>query len=186
MQRQHKGTVVRIISAVVIFILASVLKVSFKVSLVMFIVAYIVAGVNVVKKSVLDIIDGEFFDENILMLIATIGALVTGQYIEAISVMIIYEIGEILQDKAVDDSKKAIEELMDVRPKYANLQQGNTIKKVLPQDVNIGDVIVVGAGESIALDGVVVKGESNIDFSSLTGESLPYYTDKKRASKCSF
>ena len=139
MLKEHIGTIVRIIVAVVVFILASVLKLSFNVSLIMFILAYIIAGVNVIKTSVLDIIDGDFFDENFLMLIATIGALVTGQYIEAISVMIIYEIGEMLHDKAVDDSKKAITELMDVRPNYANLQQGNTIKKVLPQDVNIDD-----------------------------------------------
>ena len=175
MLSENKGTIARIAVSVIIFGLINIIPVSSKLYVFMVLVAYLIAGVGVIKKSFKDITSGDFFDENFLMLVATVGALLTKQYIEAISVMIIYEIGEMLQDKAVDDSKQAITELMDVRPKYANLQCDGTIKKVLPKDVNVDDIIVVGAGEIIPLDGVIIKGESNIDLSSLTGESLPQY-----------
>lgn len=175
MLSENKNTIARIVLSIIIFGLINIVPIPTNIYLCMVLVAYLIAGVGVIKKSFKDVTKGDFFDENFLMLIATVGALLTEQYIEAISVMIIYEIGEMLQDKAVDDSKQAITELMDVRPKYANLQCDGVTKKVLPKDVNVDDIILVGAGESIPLDGVIVKGESNIDLSSLTGESLPQY-----------
>ncbi|MBP5426986.1 MAG: cadmium-translocating P-type ATPase, partial [Clostridiales bacterium] len=172
---RNGSTIFRIICAVVLAIVASRFDFGYNISLWIYVVAYLIAGVNVVKKSLFDILKGEFFDENFLMLVATIGAFVTQQYMEAILVMIIYEIGEILQDEAVDDSKKAIKDLIDQRPRYVSVQNDGMVTKAKPENVTLGEVIVVAAGESISLDGVIVKGHGNIDFSSLTGESVPKY-----------
>ena len=168
-------TIFRIIVVIVLFIVAKKLSAYVNVSHILIIVAYVVAGINVIKRSFAAIFSWELFDENFLMSVATMGALVTEQYAEAIAVMLIYEVGEMMQDKAVDDSKKAIINLIDTRPKYVSVKNGNNVVKARPENIKVGDIIVVGAGENVSLDGVVVAGKGNVDFSSLTGESIPKY-----------
>lgn len=175
MPAKRGSMIFRMTVAIVLYVVTIRLKLEYRISLALMVFAYLIVGINVIKKSFMDILRGEFFDENFLMLVATLGAFVTEQYIEAISVMIIYEIGEMLQDKAVDDSKEAIIGLIDKRPKYVNVVVDDNVIKVRPENVKVGDVVVLGAGESVSLDGVIVKGAGNIDFSSLTGESVPKY-----------
>lgn len=138
-----------------------------------FLVAYLIAGGDVLLKACKNIIKGKVFDENFLMSIATIGALTIGEYPEAVMVMILYQIGEFLQDKAVEKSKNSISSLMNLRPDYANVCKNDVISKKSPEEVNIGDIIVVKTGEKVALDGIITDGEAYIDTSALTGESYP-------------
>ncbi len=142
-----------------------------KVSL--FLISYLLIGRDVLIKSIRNIFKGQIFDENFLMSIATIGAISINQYPEAAAVMLFYEVGELLQDSAVDRSRKSIVDIMNIRPDYANLKSGEVIKKVSPEEVQVGQLIVVKPGEKIPLDGSVVQGESMVDTSSLTGESMP-------------
>jgi len=137
------------------------------------ILAYIVSGGNVVLKSFKNITRGNVFDENFLMTIATFGAFFIGEYSEAVAVMIFYQIGEYFQGRAINNSRKSIEGLMDIRPDFANIKIGSELKKVKPESVKVGAVIVVKPGEKIPLDGVVIKGHAALDTSALTGESLP-------------
>ncbi|WP_028855790.1 heavy metal translocating P-type ATPase [Psychrilyobacter atlanticus] len=137
------------------------------------VLAYIVSGGNVVLKSFKNITRGNVFDENFLMTIATFGAFFIGEYSEAVAVMIFYQVGEYFQGRAVNNSRKSIEGLMDIRPDFANIKTGNEMKKVKPESVKVGAVIVVKPGEKIPLDGVVIKGNAALDTSALTGESLP-------------
>ena len=136
-------------------------------------IAYIVSGGHVVLKSFKNIARGNIFDENFLMTIATFGAFFVGEYSEAVAVMIFYCVGEYFQEKAVNNSRKSIEGLMDIRPDFANIKIGNELKKVKPESVKIGTIIVVKPGEKIPLDGVVIDGNAALDTSALTGESLP-------------
>lgn len=175
MPAKRDSMIFRMTIAIVLYVVTVRFKLEYRISLALMVFAYLVVGINVIKESFVDILRGEFFDENFLMLVATLGAFVTEQYAEAISVMIIYEIGEMLQDKAVDDSKEAIIGLIDKRPKYVKVMIDDSVVKVRPENVKVGDVVVVGAGESVSLDGVIVKGAGNVDFSSLTGESVPKY-----------
>lgn len=138
----------------------------------LFIVAYIVVGGEVLTKAVKNIFRGQVFDENFLMTIATIGALAIGELPEAVGVMLFYQIGEFLQGVAVGKSRKSISELMDIRPDYANLKTGSEISVVSPKEVSIGEVIVIKPGEKVPLDGIVVEGNSMLDTSALTGESV--------------
>lgn len=138
----------------------------------LFIVAYIVVGGEVLTKAVKNIFRGQVFDENFLMTIATIGALAIGELPEAVGVMLFYKIGEFLQGVAVGKSRKSISELMDIRPDYANLKTGSEISVVSPKEVSIGEVIVIKPGEKVPLDGIVVEGNSMLDTSALTGESV--------------
>lgn len=142
-------------------------------SLILFILAYLVIGYDILFKSVKNILNGQVFDENFLMSIATLGAFIIGEYPEAVSVLIFYQIGEYFQDKAVNHSRQSITKLMDIKPEYANLDSNGISKKVLPEEINIGDLIIIKPGERVPLDGKVVKGNSMIDSSSLTGESIP-------------
>lgn len=144
-----------------------------QVEFVIFLVAYLLAGWEVLFRAIRNIIKGQVFDENFLMSIATIGAFAIGQYPEGVAVMLFYQAGELLQDIAVNRSRKSISALMDIRPDYANLKVGDEIRKVTPEEVGIGDLIVVKPGEKIPLDGKVVEGKSSLDTSALTGESLP-------------
>lgn len=134
-----------------------------------FFAAYIIAGLEVLKDALKNIIKGQVFDENFLMSIATIGAICVGEYPEAIMVMLLYRIGEYFQDKAVEKSRHSISELMDIRPDYANLDG----KKVSPESVKVGDIITVNTGEKVPLDGIISEGQASIDTSALTGESIP-------------
>lgn len=135
----------------------------------LFLVSYLLAGGDVLFKALRNIIKGQIFDENFLMGIATIGAICIKEYPEAVMVMILYQIGEYFQHRAVEKSRHSITELMDIRPDYANLNG----EKVSPKSVKIGDIIAVKTGEKIPLDGVVIEGEASIDCSALTGESVP-------------
>lgn len=144
-----------------------------KLKLAVLILAYVVSGGNVVLKSFRNIARGNVFDENFLMTIATFGAFFVGEYSEAVAVMIFYQVGEYFQGRAVNNSRKSIESLMDIRPDFANIKIGNELKKVKPESVKVGAIIVVKPGEKIPLDGVVIKGNAALDTSALTGESLP-------------
>lgn len=139
----------------------------------LFIISYIIVGGDVVKRAVKNIFKGQVFDENFLMSIATIGAFFIGEYPEGVAVMLFYQVGELFQSYAVGKSRKSIASLMDIRPDYANVKKGDELVKVDPDEVRIGDIIVIKAGEKIPLDGKVIEGSSMIDTSALTGESVP-------------
>ena len=139
----------------------------------LFIISYIIVGGDVVKRAVKNIFKGQVFDESFLMSIATIGAFFIGEYPEGVAVMLFYQVGELFQSYAVGKSRKSIASLMDIRPDYANVKKGDELVKVDPDEVQIGDIIVIKAGEKIPLDGKVIEGSSMIDTSALTGESGP-------------
>lgn len=139
----------------------------------LFIISYIIVGGDVVKRAVKNIFKGQVFDENFLMSIATIGAFFIGEYPEGVAVMLFYQVGELFQSYAVGKSRKSIASLMDIRPDYANVKKGDELVKVDPDEVQIGDIILIKAGEKIPLDGKVIEGSSMIDTSALTGESVP-------------
>ncbi len=139
----------------------------------LFIISYIIVGGDVVKRAVKNIFKGQVFDENFLMSIATIGAFFIGEYPEGVAVILFYQVGELFQSYAVGKSRKSIASLMDIRPDYANVKKGDELVKVDPDEVQIGDIIVIKAGEKIPLDGKVIVGSSMIDTSALTGESVP-------------
>ncbi|MBR3841275.1 MAG: cadmium-translocating P-type ATPase [Erysipelotrichales bacterium] len=136
-------------------------------------IVYVVLGKNVLLKAIRNIKKGDIFDENFLMAIATIGAICIGEYSEAVAVMLFYQIGEYFQSIAVNNSRKSIKSLMEIRPDEANVERNGKIVTMACEDIHIGDIVVVNPGERVPLDGIVVEGESSIDFSALTGESLP-------------
>lgn len=163
----QKAVIVLLLFISGVFLKPELLKIGF------FLVAYLITGGDVLLKACKNIIKGKVFDENFLMSIATIGALAIGEYPEAVMVMFLYQIGEFLQDKAVEKSKNSISSLMNLRPDYANVCKNDVISKKSPEEVNIGDIIVVKTGEKVALDGTITDGEAYIDTSALTGESYP-------------
>ena len=138
-----------------------------------FIISYIIAGWDIVKKAIRNIFRGKVFDENFLMTVATIGAFGIGEFSEAVAVMLFYQVGELFQSYAVDKSRKSIANLMDIRPDFANVERNGAIQKVKPQEVKIGEIIVIKPGEKIPLDGCVIEGKTSLDTKALTGESLP-------------
>ena len=139
----------------------------------LFLVPYLIIGYDILRKAVLGIFNGQVFDENFLMALATVGAILLGEYLEGTAVMLFYQIGELFQSYAVGKSRRNISELMDIRPDYANVEQDGQLEQVDPDDVEIGTVIVVQPGEKIPIDGVIVSGSSTLNTSALTGESLP-------------
>lgn len=141
--------------------------------LAVFLVSYLVIGGDVLLSAFKNILNGQVFDENFLMAIATIGAFAIGEYPEGVAVMLFYQLGELFQGIAVNNSRKSIVSLMDIRPDYANIKVGEGIKKVSPEEIKVGEIIVVKSGEKVPLDGKIVKGASTFDTSALTGESLP-------------
>ncbi|MFR7418417.1 heavy metal translocating P-type ATPase [uncultured Megasphaera sp.] len=143
------------------------------VNIAVFLLSYFIIGGDIVLKALRNILHGQVFDENFLMFIATIGAFAIGDYEEAVGVMLFFQVGELFQSYAVDQSRKSISGLMDIRPDYANLKRGDDILRVEPDEVEVGDIIVIKAGERIPLDAVVIEGRSMVDTSSLTGESVP-------------
>lgn len=163
----QKAVIVLLLFISGVFLKPELLKFGF------FLVAYLITGGDVLLKACKNIIKGKVFDENFLMSIATIGALTIGEYPEAVMVMFLYQIGEFLQDKAVEKSKNSISSLMNLRPDYANVYKNDVISKKSPEEVNISDIIVVKTGEKVALDGMITDGEAYIDTSALTGESYP-------------
>lgn len=164
---------IRIFLAVVILGAAIVLNLSETTKFVVFLISYLIAGADVLLTALKNILKGEVFDENFLMGIATMGAFAIKEYPEAVMVMVLYQIGEYLQHRAVEKSRKSITELMDIRPDYANIEQDGKLVQKSPHEIAIGEVIIVKAGEKIPLDGVVVDGNASVDTSALTGESVP-------------
>ena len=156
-----------------LFFCAMALPLPLLAKIILYLISYILSGGKVIIKAVKNITKGRVFDENFLMSIATVGAFGTGQYPEGAAVMLFYQIGELLQSMAVDKSRRSIKSLMDIRPDYANLKVGTDTKKVSPDTVNIGDIIIVKPGEKVPLDGIVIEGTSMVDTSALTGESIP-------------
>ena len=141
--------------------------------LAVFLTAYVIVGGDVVKRAVGNIGKGQVFDENFLMTIATVGAFFVGEYPEAVAVMLFYQVGELFQSYAVNRSRKNITELMDIRPDFANVRRDGVEEQVDPDEVAVGETIVVKPGERIPLDGVITKGNSSLDTMALTGESVP-------------
>ncbi|MBR0481243.1 MAG: HAD-IC family P-type ATPase, partial [Firmicutes bacterium] len=141
--------------------------------IVLFLVPYLLVGYDIIKKALQGIKNGQVFDENFLMTIATIGAIALGEYGEGVAVMLLYQVGELFQSYAVGKSRRNITELMDIRPDYANIEVDGKLEQVDPDEVEVGSIIVIQPGEKIPLDGVVVEGNSSLNTSALTGESLP-------------
>lgn len=165
---------IKIIISAILFVLALVITFSNEwINNGLFIISYLVVGFEILKKAVRNIFRGKVFDENFLMAVATIGAFAIGEFPEAVAVMLFYQVGELFQSYAVDKSRKSIASLMDIRPDYANIEKDGKIEKVDPDEVKIGDIIIVKTGEKIPLDGVVVEGKSSLDTMALTGESVP-------------
>lgn len=169
----EKSPLVKIIAAVIILITALIADFTGITKFSVFLCAYLLAGGDVVYKAFKNILKGDIFDENFLMSIATIGAFAIKEYPEAIMVMVLYQIGEMLQHGAVEKSRRSISELMDIRPDYANIEENGVLIRKKPDEVKIGDVIVVKTGEKIPLDGIVLEGKAVLDTSALTGEAKP-------------
>lgn len=165
---------IKIIISAILFVLALVIPFSNElINNGLFIISYLVVGFEILKKAVRNIFRGKVFDENFLMAVATIGAFAIGEFPEAVAVMLFYQVGELFQSYAVDKSRKSIASLMDIRPDYANIEKDGKVEKVDPDEVKIGDIIIVKTGEKIPLDGVVIDGTSSLDTMALTGESVP-------------
>lgn len=173
MTRKQKHLLIRILIAAVLFAAGSLLPLSTFIETGIFLICYVVIGWDIVWKAITNILHGQVFDENFLMTIATIGALILGEHSEGVAVMLFYQIGEWFQSYAVSKSRKSIASLMDIRPDYANIERNGKLEQVDPEEVNIGDTIVVKPGERVPLDGIIMKGTSSLDTSALTGESMP-------------
>lgn len=159
---------------IIVFLMAYFIPgIKFNLKIGMYIVSYALIGFDIFKKAIKHLFRKDMFDENLLMTIATIGALCIGEYIEGVAVLLLYKIGEYLQDKAVDTSKEKIKSAIDIRAKYANVIKNGKVEKVDPETLKIGDIVVVKNGEKIPTDGVISKGNTRLDTSSLTGESIP-------------
>ena len=164
----------KIIISLILFLIAMIINFNNElINKVIFIVAYIIVGLEIVRKALRNIFRGKVFDENFLMTVATVGAFGIGEFPEAVAVMLFYQVGELFQSYAVDKSRKSIASLMDIRPDYANIEKDGKVLKVDPDDVKIGDIIIIKPGEKIPLDGTVIEGNTSIDTKALTGESLP-------------
>ena len=173
MSKKQKRMLFRVFASAVLFAVALLLPTEGWLRLFTFLIPYAVIAWDVLWRAVRNIAHGQVFDENFLMSLATVGALATGEYPEAVFVMLFYQVGELFQSYAVDQSRKSITSLMDIRPDYANIEVDGQLRQVDPEDVAVGDTIVIKAGERIPLDGVVLEGTSNVDTAALTGESLP-------------
>ena len=173
MNKKQKKVLIRILVAAVLMIMFSQLPVEGYVRFLLFMIPYLVIGYDILKKAFKGILNRQVFDENFLMAVATVGAIVLGNYTEGVAVMLFYQIGELFQSYAVGKSRRNISELMDIRPDYANIEWDGKLEKVDPDEVEIGSVIVVQPGEKIPIDGVVTEGKTTLNTSALTGESLP-------------
>lgn len=165
---------IKIIIALVLFFIALIINFNNEwINNTIYIISYIIVGLEIVRKAIRNIIRGKVFDENFLMTVATIGAFGIGEFPEAVAVMLFYQVGELFQSYAVDKSRKSISSLMDIRPDFANVEKNCKLEKVDPDDVKIGEIIIIKPGEKIPLDGYVIEGKSSLDTKALTGESLP-------------
>lgn len=173
MQKKHKQKLTRIIIATALFILYSVFEAESYGGWVVFLLPYLIVGYDILLKSAKNIRRGQIFDENFLMTIATIGAFIIGDYHEALFVMIFYQVGDLFESIAVNNSRKSISALVDLTPEYANVMRDGQITSISPEEVAVGETIVIRPGEKVPLDGVVIEGQSSVDTSALTGESMP-------------
>lgn len=173
MTRRQKNLLFRIITTAVLFAAGSLLPLEGWAEMGIFLVCYAIVGWDIVWKAITNIFSGQVFDENFLMTIATIGALILGEHSEGVAVMLFYQVGEWFQSYAVSKSRKSIASLMDIRPDYANVERDGKLVQVDPDEVMIGDTIIVKPGERVPLDGKIIKGTSALDTSALTGESMP-------------
>ena len=165
---------IKIIIALILYIFAMVIKFDNElINNVIFIISYIIVGLDILKKAIRNIFRGEVFDENFLMAVATLGAFGIGEFPEAVAVMLFYQIGELFQSYAVDKSRKSIASLMDIRPDFANVFRNGKIEKVSPEEVKIGEIIIIKPGEKVPLDGNIIEGKTTLDTKALTGESMP-------------
>ena len=186
MNKKHKKLLIRIIVAAVCVVLLMIFSKyisQWYIRLALYMIPYLVSGYDVLIKAFKGIINGQVFDENFLMTIATLGAIGVGiyqavnggddDYLEAVAVMLLYQVGELFQSYAVGKSRKNISQLMDIRPDYANIEVDGQLERVDPDEVEIGSIIVVNPGEKVPLDGYIIEGSSTLNTSALTGESIP-------------
>lgn len=173
MNKKQKKMLIRIIIAAVLIVAFSLLPAEGYLRFVLFMIPYLVIGYDILKKAFKGILNKQVFDENFLMAVATVGAILLGDYSEGVAVMLFYQIGELFQSYAVGKSRRNISELMDIRPDYANIEKDGTLEQVDPDEVGIGTIIVVQPGEKVPIDGVITEGTSTLNTSALTGESLP-------------
>ncbi|WP_338998348.1 cadmium-translocating P-type ATPase [Fusobacterium animalis] len=169
---KKKKEVIIVISAI-LFIIALLVKMNLTLQLILMLIAYILVGKDTVLGAIKNVEKGDFLDEKFLMTIATLGAILIGEYPEAVAVMLFYEVGELFQGYAINKSRKSIADMMDIKPEYANVIRNNKSQRVDPDEVQIGETIEIKPGERVPLDATVVKGESTLDTSALTGESVP-------------
>ena len=169
---KKKKEVIIIISAI-LFAVALFLRMSQTIQLILMLIAYILLGKDTVLKAVKNVEKGDFFDENFLMTVATLGAIIIGEYPEAVAVMLFYEVGELFQSYAINKSRKSIADMMDIKPEYANVIRDSKSIKVDPDEVQIDEIIEIKPGERVPLDAIIIKGETTLDTSALTGESIP-------------
>jgi Cd2+/Zn2+-exporting ATPase len=173
MNKKQKKMLIRIIIAAVLIVVFSLLPAEGYLRFVLFMIPYLVIGYDILKKAFKGILNKQVFDENFLMAVATVGAILLGDYSEGVAVMLFYQIGELFQSYAVGKSRRNISERMDIRPDYANIEKDGTLEQVDPDEVEIGTIIVVQPGEKVPIDGVITEGTSTLNTSALTGESLP-------------
>ena len=169
-----KKKAIKIVIALILFLIAMIIKFENAwINNSIFILSYIIVGFEILKKAVRNIFRGKIFDENFLMAVATLGAFVIGEFPEAVAVMLFYQVGELFQSYAVDKSRKSIASLMDIRPDYANVIRNGKEEKVDPNEVKIGETIIIKPGEKVPLDGFIIEGNTSLDTKALTGESVP-------------
>ena len=179
MTKKQQKVLWRIIATAVLVAVVKLFSIGGVAGTVLYLAAYLIIGYDILRKAFRGIIKGQVFDENFLMAVATVGAIAlavyekSGDYLEAVAVMLFYQIGELFQSYAVGKSRRSITALMDIRPDYANIEQDGKLVQVDPDDVAVGSIIVVQPGEKIPLDGVVTEGSSTLNTAALTGESLP-------------
>lgn len=173
MNKKQKKVLIRILLAAVLMVLLSLLPLQGGLRFLLFMIPYLIIGYDILKKAWKGILNKQVFDENFLMAIATVGAIILGEYVEGVAVMLFYQIGELFQSYAVGKSRRNISELMDIRPDYANIMQDGKLCKVDPDEVETGSIIFVQPGEKIPIDGIIEEGEAALNTGALTGESLP-------------
>lgn len=173
MTSKQKHSLYRIIAAAVLFIAAVLIKAEGALRLIIFMIPYLTVGFPVLKKAVINISHGQIFDENFLMCIATIGALIIGEYPEAVFVMLFYQVGDLFESVAVGKSRDSISALVDICPEYVNIERDGKVEQLDPEEAQIGDIMVIRPGEKVPLDGVITEGESSLNTTALTGESIP-------------
>ncbi len=173
MNKKQKKVLIRILIAAVLMVGFSLLPVEGVLRFVLFMIPYLVIGFDILKKAGKGILNRQVFDENFLMAVATVGAIILGEYTEGVAVMLFYQVGELFQSYAVGKSRRNISDLMDIRPDYANVEQDGKLVKTDPDEVEVGTVIVVQPGEKVPIDGIIVEGNTTLNTSALTGESVP-------------